>query len=268
MSGRIDFASWGHGEAKAYTWHKSSFDTSWHCNHNGNGRPLDDHAGYYLTYGDATVQHSHESAVQMDQWLDYLASLAKHLREYPDDVRTIESGWPRANFGRDKLAFARSVVFKEGKRRWYSVNEQKISASDSKRHDKRWEEVPEWADGGLVACYRMLVATYASSLERYAVAALIKDYFNEESVLYHVSDVLSTCGVLTKNDLGEAIDVKGREAFLYADVYRAVDYFVQAHRMHEAAVRSLDCLENNYGKNYIGRLAEQAAAEAAEAVTV
>jgi hypothetical protein len=44
--------------------------------------------------------------------------------------------------------FLRGIIYNADKReRYYSLEEQKVSTSPSKRHDKRWFRIPDWANG-------------------------------------------------------------------------------------------------------------------------
>src|SRR5207247_2212272 len=100
---------------------------------------------------------------------DFLASLGAYLllpttpAEHVEIVRR-HWGYP---IGPDKIRFLAGVKYKEGKRTYYSVSEEKVSASDSKQHDKRWAVVPEFATGPSTEnVWRLLDQFYGGLLSR------------------------------------------------------------------------------------------------------
>lgn len=140
-------------------------------------------AGSYLAYNDGTIQHSGEGLVPAENLADYLGSLAQYLSNHPEARVTLAHKWPHRQMGDSHwkdIAFFASLKFREGKRQFYCRNEQKVSASESKRHDRRWEEVPPWADGSLKAIMGLCNTGDHSALEWYANYKLVREY-----CLYH-----------------------------------------------------------------------------------
>jgi len=218
MSQRIVFRSVGNPEV-AYTWHESYYELRDQLR----GDHLSANAGFFLTYGDELCQHSGESIVQKDNMGDYLLSLASHLMEYPDNVRVVSGSWPRSDGG-DKAQFACTIRYKEGKRTYYSWIDRKVSGSDSKRHDKRWEEVPTWADGSFDSVFRLACGNYRDAIERYVIADTCKE------------EVKRSGGWADYNAAEKAIGVS------YEDVrlpFTVVDNLVRAFRLTEDAKRYL-----------------------------
>jgi hypothetical protein len=125
------------------------------------GRPIARWAFEYKTFGDGLTVHCHPYAVQVENIQDFLVSLAGFLLEPRNEEEhdTLFDGlitnWPRKT-DRALLAFAHSVRYEENKRRFYSRTDRKISAAESKRHDRRWEQIPSWADGSIVSMARVL----------------------------------------------------------------------------------------------------------------
>jgi hypothetical protein len=149
------------------------------------------------TYGDVHengnyIQHSGEWTVQVEFLADYLASLATYIMANPGeetDKLLHHVSYDVTRRPSDaSIAFAASVKFKstvdsageatgyEKHRRWFSTDEKKVSASESKRYDKRYTEVDKQHDGSPDAIYRMLIPEYADGLEFYTYADAIRDW--------------------------------------------------------------------------------------------
>jgi hypothetical protein len=198
-----------------------------------------DYFRMFETGGDGLTQHSPDWGVNKEYFADYLASLAVALKGKPistvggfavletadpesETVQWLPDGelidYVRHEFERrptDKeILFASSVVYKEGKRRWYSIREQSISSSESKRHDKRYEEVCSEHDGSAKSIYRLLVGQWPDALRAYNVAAAIYDWcradndrpyiltparFLEWTDNYEVADTLHTAYEACRN---------------------------------------------------------------------
>ena len=137
----------------------------------------------FQTYGDGLCQHSSDWPVTKEFTADYLLSLAAAMLadvELADYLLYRVSDKPSD----DSIAFAASVVFKaidethswEKKTRYFSVSEKKITSSDTKQYDKRYQRVESWCDGKADAIYRMLIPEYSSGLERLQYATAIRDW--------------------------------------------------------------------------------------------
>lgn len=249
MSEHITFPSWAEPNVKAYTWYKSFYDAPFYAQAK-RCRAVADQAGFFLTYGDGMVQHSHESTVTVEYWVDYFASLARWLKDRAAlareaEVAILAHGWPE-DWPVGKIEFAAKIEHKEGPSQFYSKSGEKTSYAESKRHDNRWEQVPEWANGSLQSAYRILVAEWHNPLQQFRIADQVADYFNRDGFRYNRRDVLNCCGVTNETD-------SNRDAHLYVSAYYAVDWFVRAYRATQEAYSSVSCLENNYGKNYLDR---------------
>ena len=132
-----------------------------------NGRPLARWAREYQTYGDGLTVHSEPYAVQATHLADFCAGLAEFLlapRDPEEHDRLFDAlyfAWPRG-VDRKDLAFVHGIRYDEKKPyRYYNLRERKVSSAESKRHDKRWEEIPHWADGSLSAMCRLLPESYS-----------------------------------------------------------------------------------------------------------
>lgn len=140
-----------------------------------------------MTYGDGMTQHSGEWHVQVEFLGDYLASLATAMMSNEELLQ--HAHYDLCRRPTDKhIAFAASVVFKaslrldgsdsgyEKKTRYYSMEQQVISSSLAKQHDKRFQQVEPWNDGSPDAIYRMLIPEYANGMEFYSCADAIRDW--------------------------------------------------------------------------------------------
>jgi hypothetical protein len=158
-----------------YTVHSSSTDLWDQCYH------AHAHLGYYFgrfdTYGDGMVQHGPEVSVPQMFFGDFCASLAAHLLVHFAEDGFITGSWPQASNSetRKRLDFAFSlrapVHNDEGtwKDKYYSLELRKVTTNREKQHDKRWEKVPDWADGSVEAAYRILLPDFnvGSLIEQY-----------------------------------------------------------------------------------------------------
>ena len=142
----------------------------------------------YETYGDGLTQHSGDWSVQVEFLADYLASLATAMLAGDEELISHARWEFRADCSVEKIEFAASVVFKmalrpdgqetgyEKTRRYFSVEERKVSSSPAKKYDKRYKEVESWCDGSAEAIYRMLIPEYAKGMEFYAYADAIRNW--------------------------------------------------------------------------------------------
>lgn len=106
--------------------------------------------GVYETFGDGVTRHSHEIPVTEHLLEDACLSISAYL------LRTQNPAFDQSHldmfhsYDNSGLKFVASLR-KTPKRRWYSVTEQKVGASDKLRHDKRYVEFPDDIQGGTLA---------------------------------------------------------------------------------------------------------------------
>jgi hypothetical protein len=209
----------------AYAWHYE-----WVMNgHNG----ISPYAKQYETYGDGLTQHSPLRPVQIEQIVDFLYSLAQYLKETPELAENI-SGWKPSIASKD-IEFCKSLVYKEGKDKYYNLKERKVSSSDSKRFDKRWERIHSWANGSIMSTYRLLVQEHEDTIQRLCTLCHICNWFaaNEEYVW------------INPKDYGyEHVAEPGEWQKLY-NAFTAVNNYIVAARKMEMSTR----LVNNYMNN-------------------
>lgn len=147
--------------------------------------------GWYETYGDGTVQHSHEMVVTLDDATDALASLATAALADSALAETLASNWPTAFGSRDMLPFLASVrPSPSGKATYYSPSERKTTTSDKARYDKRYWAVPNREDdpspGGLDWIWALVnraeMLEHVSTLVRIETYVAIRDYLFSAAV--------------------------------------------------------------------------------------
>ena len=134
----------------------------------------------YETYGDGQCQHSPARPITREFMADYLASIATAML---DDAELIDAAGYIIDCGPNqaRIAFAASVLYKPSdssysKTRYFSIEEQKISSSSSKQHDRRYEPIAAWCDGTPGAIQQMLLRSIPDDLRRYACAYAIREW--------------------------------------------------------------------------------------------
>jgi len=247
----VSFPSLIHGKERAYTIHDSSYD----LDSRGQHHHLADWAGMFETYGDGMVQHSHEFATPEEAFGDYCGSLATFILAGGKDAETAAEylanvcWWNVAN--RPEVEFAQSVKYKEGKRTYYSKAERKTSTADSKRNDRRWEEVKEWMDGGLLATFRLCLPDFnLDFLSRYATADAVVDAYSYEHGWHGNAATLLDFSEVTKK---QAHDEDWSQAF------SALNSVRESYRSRKSGKSTLSCWMNNAIDNK--RIREEATAE-------
>lgn len=168
------FESIAHSKEFGYAYDSQAFDVK---------APILDHFRMFQTYGDGLCQHSGDWSVTSEHLTDYLASLAVAM--LADEELTEQIAW---NIGRrpslKQIRFAASIIWKEGKRKYYNLSEMKISGHPDKQYDKRYKEIEPYHDGTAAVVYSMLIPEYADGLQRYAFATAVRDYFLEDGAGY------------------------------------------------------------------------------------
>lgn len=168
---RFIFASMAHNDKLGYAFDSMAFTTHRQAE-------VDPNLLRFDTYGDGLTAHSPDSPITRDLFVDYCYSLAEHLQAHPElaDVGIAVNLNPR--FDHAHFEFA-SQVKHSGKARWYSLAKHKISSSESKRNDRRYEPVPDWADGSYLSTNRLLWSEYDSFLRTFARLVALHDWWGE-----------------------------------------------------------------------------------------
>lgn len=179
----------------------------------------------YETYGDGNIQHTPALPIRQELMADFLASFAKHCLEDEKLLAHVESFWPRP-VENSLFQFALNIKYVEDKTRYYSWDEQKISSADSKRHDRRWHEIPGWANGSPRAALQLIFQKSPhSEIERYSAANQLSNYLR--SLNQHVGYV------------EDWLDIKNVSPHLDW-AFQAADQLVTSHRSRKRAIRGVE----------------------------
>jgi len=138
----------------------------------------------YATYGDGMTAHTPDYAISSDEFVDYCYSFADWMLANPAEAVDLSSLYKLTQQCRPEvLEFAASVKYKAAKEpggyvkpMYYSLDQRKISGSENKRHDKRYEEITKYHDGGHESMYRILVKDFHSPLHSFLIQLEIRDY--------------------------------------------------------------------------------------------
>ena len=238
MGRQFRFASLQHGATIGYL-----FDsTEWVPSSRMGSNAVADWAQQYGTYGDGNVQHEDASFVRTDGMADYLRSLAVHLLSsrmtaVADDLDAVAHAWPNHCMGDDALEFALTVKHRQDKTVYYSLAECKVSSAESKRHDKRWDEIPEWANGTVKSAYGLVSRARAgamTTMERYDLANRLVDVFRR----VEKSHFGSPCRLVD-----ESMDWPQSNAI--DEGFRVVDSLVQSLQLRQYAERAVESIQRN-----------------------
>ena len=182
----------------------------------------------FQTYRDGNIQHSYATPVLKENWIDCLNSLVFDLMEKPEHVEIIANGydWPRNRTEREDIIFATSLIYKEEKPAWYCLNERKFSKSESKKHDKRWEEIASWMDGTNHAIGRILGKSHFSCLNWYSLFEEIRSATNYSWVNY-------------EQEIGFDIEYSHRQPF------DLINMLIEINRLKYNVERNFESFKNN-----------------------
>ena len=154
-----------------YAWSSDyhSFDNGYF---NQPGRCIAPEANEFQTYNDGMIQHSPLWCVSSDNIQDFLVSLLIFLKgcHGTEELETVSQRWPNDDISRDRVKFYESLKYdpEKYKQTLYNNETMKKSNAESKRHDRRWEEIPNFADGSFMAVFRFFLESHNSALDRYA----------------------------------------------------------------------------------------------------
>lgn len=188
----------------------------------------------YQCYDDGLVRHSPPCLVYGDNIIDCMASLALFAWERRTDadlMHLIDSIWPSDIYA-DRIDFALSVKVNPDKRRYYNMNDLKISSSEKLQYDTRWALIPDWATGSFEATCKLLVPQYADGLTKF----------------YHYNQLRNYKGVYGNIDgclIGLTVETYGSEVNMLSGAFHALDSLVKAERATRQAERSVSSLRHN-----------------------
>jgi len=163
------FASLAQPEKRAYVY------DSMHAS----SAPVSSRFRWYETYGDGMTAHSPSMPVTLEMLADYLYSLAAAMTESKELLEAAGYEVTSGIASNRDIRFGLSVVYKDGKRRWVSREERKVTASESKRHDRRYEEVAARHDGTPHGAYNVLWRDFYDGIRALGLAYSIFRYRRE-----------------------------------------------------------------------------------------
>jgi len=217
----------------------------------------------YESLGDGKTQHGPTYLVAANRFSDFWVSMVIHLKDNPEDAVIISKQHSMINpVSNATLDFYSQIKNKKSKKngdkqRYYSKVLQKVGSQDRLQYDRRYERVPESADGSFHSIYGFVTAEYGfySFTDRYLIVLSIKKWIEENSggkryvPTSDIEDVLP--GFLSydpDNDCRYAIET--------------IINWINSKYFSDLAVRRAEGLANNLKirKEYL----EKQAAEAAE----
>jgi hypothetical protein len=237
---KINFPSLMHRDDRCYTIHDNSYDLD--HSYRTNTNHLADWAGRFDTYGDGITQHSPEYPALIEDFPDYCGSLASFIMAGGQNAEIAakylaDCAWWNCT-STQFVRFAITVKYDENKRRYFSKDAQKTSTSDAKRHDRRWEEIPSWANGGIESVYKLALPDFGLAfLARYATADFVRDTYAEE-----------TGGWAGR--IPELLGMDEHQKKLWHDedwsqAFSSINQIRIAYRYMDASRRTLECWKNN-----------------------
>lgn len=227
----------------------------------GNGQ-VDPTFRQYKTYGDNLTQHSGDWGVTTEFMADYCLSLAAAMVDDQELSDKLEYIFRRGPSVAD-IEFAASVRFKPSdddysKRRYFSLDEKKISSSSAKEHDKRYTLITKYHDGSPEAIYRLLTPEYSSGLTKYLYATAIRDWVLTQKGMYmdFAADFLKFWGNTDRTDTPKSRELR--------DAVDSVQAICQSWMLRRQVERHLENSRRNLAHRIAQAEAERAAAEVSE----
>jgi hypothetical protein len=240
------FASLTHSDQISYAFDSGGYSTR--------DNALAAWAHAYDTYGHGMTQHGPEYLVGIDKMTDFLRSLAIHVAkpENREDLAVLSREWTDHDCVKDTCKFLMTIEHvpynsedkKTWKRKYFNINERKTSSAESKRHDKRWDEITSGMDGSLGFCLWQLTNNHyvRGYISRLALLLKVMEVFDSESKHYGRHDLpMKQFGFDPDGD--RDIYWKGKDRLEAA--FRAVNELVKAHKCHEYANRVIESWEHD-----------------------
>lgn len=205
-------------------------DHEYHANKNH----LWDKLYEFDSYGDGTTQHSPLCLVVSYNGLDSIASWAKYLVEHRETWNDLDLYDFRPLTNISTVKFFQSLRYNEKKPVYYNANDLKKSSAGSKQYDKRWEKIPDWADGSIDAIYFFQSKAFYTYLDQFRLIDQIREHVYNMTGAYHSIDTEKYFNLDTDawRNLRDAVSIIER-------IYGVV-------RGEDSVTRGFSCLENNW----------------------
>lgn len=179
---RITFASIADSDKVAYQYDSDAYSRN----------PLvNSEFRLYETLGDGMIAHTPSMDIAPERLTDYLQSALRFMfaeDQTKESTLTYQMSIASRRGPCDEvIAFAASIVAKDSDkdystRRYYSISERKISKKAELQYDKRYQEVPTWADGSSESIYRLLKADWHDGFTAYMYAYNVREWCINHSV--------------------------------------------------------------------------------------
>ena len=226
------------GEKIAYKVH-SRFEDLWDSFRNAN-RPLDVHIGVFETYGDGTTQHSGEWPANNEQFTDFCLSFAQWLLNASREQYKAMEIHSRDSIGIKKVApdlidFLGKIQYRDDKRQYFSRSERKVTTSEKARHDKRFIEVPSWANGS----FRNIVSLYL--LESNHDTSHMRWYSTVHSIAHHMNALYN----LNLADEERGFNCEAIFPGDHQEAFRALSFAFDFIEARENTSRVIECALSN-----------------------
>ena len=179
---RITFASIADSDKVAYQYDSDAYSRN----------PLvNSEFRLYETLGDGMIAHTPSMDIAPERLTDYLQSALRFMfaeDQTKDSTLTYQMSCASRRGPCDEvIAFAASIVAKEADkdystRRYYSISERKISKNSKLQYDKRYQEVPSWADGSAESIYRLLRSEWQDGFSAYCYAYNVRQWCVDHSL--------------------------------------------------------------------------------------
>jgi len=226
------------GEKIAYKVH-SRFEDLWDSFRSAN-RPLDVHIGVFETYGDGTTQHSGEWPANNEQFTDFCLSFAQWLLNASREQYKAMEIHSRDSIGIKKVApdlidFLGKIQYRDDKRQYFSRSERKVTTSEKARHDKRFIEVPSWANGS----FRNIVSLYL--LESNHDTSHMRWYSTVHSIAHHMNALYN----LNLADEERGFNCEAIFPGDHQEAFRALSFAFDFIEARENTSRVIECALSN-----------------------
>jgi hypothetical protein len=149
-------------------------------------------AGEYDTCGDGLTQHGPAGVVGEFAFADYMSSLAQAMLDDPTVAPIVDRVYPCMTASQHEILFFAGVKpAKNGKSRYYCRSERKVSTAESRRHDRRWLPVPDWADGSVEAVHRLIDLDESGESQWHNTTGLLRVFCEFE----HIVETMNVAGL-------------------------------------------------------------------------
>ena len=201
------------------------------------GRCIAPEVNEFQTFNDGMNQHSPLWAVSSDNIQDFIVSLLLFLKDNLDYLETVSDRWPRNEVSADRIKFYEGLKYNSESYRQalYNDDAMKKSNAESKRYDKRWQEIPRFADGSCISVFRFFIKSHFSAIDRYFIYQIIRRIMN-----YPWADNKEL-----ENLIGFDPSTNGNKHIRQA--FDALNDMVNGYRNTRDGLNQLDCLERNMG---------------------